>query len=269
MFGFGARAQHYAELLSAPSPVPLVEFTTENLVGRGGRALAVAQHVRRDAALTLHGVSMQLGGLDPLNDELLNGLSTLMSQLSPSLVSDHLCFGGYGGLVAHDLWPLPFSEEAVSHVATRIRQVQDRLGCRIAVENVSAYVALADSTMPETEFLAAVAHAADCWLLLDLNNLVVNGHNFGFDPSAELKRLDFTKVKHLHLAGHSTFATHRFDDHGGPVHDEAWALFRDVVAQHGPIDTTVEWDENLPSLERLTQEAHRVAVEAPAMKAAA
>jgi uncharacterized protein (UPF0276 family) len=257
--GYGLRVPHYAAHLEHGTDAGLVEVISENFVGRGGRARAVLERVRRDAPLTLHGVSMSLGGTDALNRTYLAELAELCRDVQPVWVSDHLCFGTVGGHYAHDLWPLPRTEEAVEHVAARIREVQDVLGDRLLIENVSSYAEFRANRLSEPEFLSAVAERADCLILLDLNNVVVNAKNHGWSALGFLQELAKDRVRQLHLAGHSDHGTHAIDDHGSEVPEEVWELYREVLRRFGPIAAVVEWDENVPELGRLRREAERAA----------
>lgn len=255
--GYGLRVPHYAELLARGPRATLIEAITENFMARGGRARRVLERVRVDAELALHGVSLSLGGLDPLSESYLAQLDTLVRELEPRFVSDHLCFGTLGGHYAHDLWPLPYTEEAIAHVAVRIARVQERLGRKILIENVSSYVEHCESTLSEPAFLTAVAERADCLILLDVNNVVVSAQNHGFDASAYVASLPVERVAQLHLAGHSDAGTHLIDDHGSAVPDAVLALYGAVLDRFGDVAAIVEWDQDLPALEALEAEHAR------------
>jgi uncharacterized protein len=257
--GIGLRACHFTDWLAGPPPVGLVEVISENVVGRGGRPLAVLERVRRDNAVVLHGVSLSIGGSDPLRLESLRQIAALARHIEAAWVSDHLCFGTYGGHSGYDLWPLPYTEEAIAHLVPRIAQVQEVLGRRLVLENVSSYVQYTASELTEWEFLAAVAERADCEILLDLNNVYVNARNHGFDPVQYLCGLPRHRLRQLHLAGHSDRGTYVFDNHGGEVADPVWALYRRCVALHGAIPTIIEWDEDVPPLARVLAESERAA----------
>jgi uncharacterized protein (UPF0276 family) len=265
--GIGLRVPHYAQLLDEGiSRAEWVEAVAENFVGRGGRPHALLERVRRDAGVLLHGVSLSLGGMDPLDEAYLRDLRALADRVEAALVSDHLCFAGAQGRHGHDLWPLPYSQEAIAHVAARIQRAQDLLGRRIAIENVSSYVAFRESAMPEWEFLAEIASRADCWILLDVNNVVVSATNFGFDPLEYVAGVPAARVAQLHLAGYQDRGAYLFDDHGGPVHERVWALYREVVRRVGRVPTIIEWDQNVPPLATLLEESARArAAEAEAL----
>jgi len=257
MHGYGLRAPHYAELLEHGPRVSFVEAVTENFVGRGGRARAVLERVRRDAEVALHGVSLSIGSLDALNDGYLDRLRALQHAVQPRFVSDHLCFGSVGGHYGHDLWPLPYTEEAIAHVVARISTVQDRLGRQILIENVSSYIEHRESTLSEHEFLSIIAERADCLILLDVNNVIVSAKNHGFDPHAYIAGLPAQRIAQLHLAGHTDYGSHAIDDHGSPVPAEVWALYGAVIERFGPLPTIVEWDQDLPSLFELQEQCAR------------
>jgi uncharacterized protein (UPF0276 family) len=268
--GIGLRTRHFPRVLAGTARVDWYEAITENFMIRGGRPLRVLERARADAPLVLHGVSLSLGSTDPLNERYLAALGELAARFAPAWVSDHLCWGSVGGRYAHDLLPLPYTEEALALVAARVREVQDRLGARILVENVSSYVEFTHSTMPEWEFLAAVAERADCGILLDVNNVHVSAVNHGFSAEEYVDRLPADRIGQIHLAGHSDRGTHLLDTHDAPVVEAVWRLYRRVVARCGPVSTLVEWDDRVPELEDVVAEAERArAAEAEVLDARA
>jgi uncharacterized protein (UPF0276 family) len=226
----------------------------------GGRPAHVLERVRRDYPVALHGVSMNLGSADALDAAYLARLKALADRVEPAVVSDHLCWTSLAGQSSHDLLPLPFTEEVVRHVAAKIRRAQDVLGQRLLVENVSSYVSFRSSEMSEAEFLAAVVSEADCHLLLDVNNLWVNGKNQGFDAFEALRVIPKGRVRQFHLAGHDDLGDVAIDTHDRPVRDEVWALYRQAVRRFGPQPTLLEWDANVPALEVLLEEARLASV---------
>lgn len=266
--GIGLRTQHFLQLLEGGLQVGLVEAISENFMGRGGRPLAVLERVRRDSPVALHGVSLSIGGLDPIPKEYLRQLAELRRRIDAAWVSDHFCFGTVHGHASHDLWPLPFTEETVRHVVARVQQVQDALGVRLVLENVSSYVEYAASDMSEWDFVREVAERADCELLLDVNNVYVNAVNHGFDAKRFLAAMPTRRLRQLHLAGHLDCGTHLFDAHGAPVADPVWDLYRECVRLHGHVPSIIEWDEDVPPLERVLAESARAqAVEAEVLGA--
>jgi uncharacterized protein (UPF0276 family) len=209
--------------------------------------------------VVLHGVSLSIGSVDPLDRRHLAGLRELADRVQPAYVSDHLCWGTHRGRYLHDLMPLPYTEEALGHVVRRVNQVQDALGRQILLENVSSYVAFRGSTMPEWEFVAQVAERADCGILLDVNNVHVSARNHGFDPREYLAAIPPERVGQFHLAGHSDRGTYLFDTHDAPVADAVWDLYAAAVRRFGRVPALVEWDEHVPELERLVEESHAAA----------
>ncbi|MCA9711245.1 MAG: DUF692 domain-containing protein, partial [Myxococcales bacterium] len=254
--GVGLRLAHYDRALAQGVDVDFIEVVTENFFGPGGtvpggRPRAVLERVRRDVPVVLHGVSMGVGAAEPPSEAYLRALQTVIDWIEPAWVSDHLCWGSTGGHFAHDLLPLPYREDAIARVVEHVTAVQEVLGRQILLENVSSYVGLRGSTMPEWEFLAEVARRADCLVLLDINNIVVNACNHGFRPADYLAGIDGDRVWQFHLAGHSDRGMYRFDDHVGPVPPEVWALYDDAVARLGEVSSVVEWDQQVPPWEEL------------------
>jgi uncharacterized protein (UPF0276 family) len=194
----------------------------------------------------MHGVSLSIGSIDPLNRKYLHDLRTLARQIEPAWISDHLCWTGVGGRNLHDLMPLPHTEEAVAHTARRIREVQDFLGRRILVENVSSYLTYAHSRLTEWEFLAAIADEADCGILLDINNIFVNAFNHRFDARRYIDAIPPKRVIQVHLAGHADHGTYLLDTHDHPVRPEVWELYEYAVRRLGAVSTLIEWDDNIP-----------------------
>ncbi len=268
--GIGLRTQHYPRVLDGTARPDWFEVISENFMLRGGRPLAVLERARATAPVVLHGVSLSLGSVDPLNARYLDELAALAARVEPAWVSDHLCWGSIGGHYAHDLLPLPYTEEALGHVVERVGRVQDRLGRRILVENVSSYVTFTHSAMPEWEFLTAVAERADCGILLDVNNIYVSAANHGFDAAVYLAGVPGVRVGQVHLAGHTDKGTHLLDTHIGPIIDAVWALYRTAVARFGRVSSLVEWDEDVPDLDDVLAEAERArAAEAGVLEARA
>ncbi len=255
--GVGLRTRHFPRVWEGTARVDWFEVISENFMIRGGRPLAVLEKARATAPLVLHGVSLSLGSTDPLNDAYLYDLQTLVHRFEPAWVSDHLCWGSVGGHYAHDLLPLPYTEEALQHVIERVRAVQDRLGRQILLENVSSYLTFSHSTMPEWTFLSEVAKRADCGILLDINNVYVSATNHGFNPEEYLTALPAERIGQIHLAGHSDQGTHLLDTHAGPVSAPVWDLYRLALRRYGRVSTLIEWDERIPEFEELCAEAER------------
>lgn len=254
-FGIGLRTVHYREVLETGPEVDWFEVITENFLVDGGKPLYVLERVRERYPVVFHGVSLSIGSVDPLSSDYLRRWRDLIRRFEPVWVSDHLCWTGVDGRNAHDLLPLPYTEEALRHVVGRVREVQDFLGQQILLENVSSYLTYRDSTMTEWEFLAAVAEEADCGILLDVNNVYVSAVNHGFSAAEYIRSVPRDRVGQFHLAGHSDHGTHLLDTHDHPVCDEVWALYDLAVRRFGPQATLIEWDEHIPPLSRLIREA--------------
>jgi uncharacterized protein (UPF0276 family) len=200
---------------------------------------------------------MNVGSADPIDSEYVSDLAALAARFEPTWISDHLCWTGVGGRNLHDLLPLPYTEAAASHVAERVARVQERLGRRIALENVSSYFAYREDSMPEWEFLARIVERADCGILLDVNNVFVSAHNHGFDPHEYLAAIPPDRVFQIHLAGHRAQGELLIDTHDHPVRDEVWDLYETVIRNCGPVSTLIEWDDHIPELAVLAAEARR------------
>ena len=233
------------------------EAISENFMDSGGRPLQVLEAVRLRYPVALHGVSLSIGSCDPLNQDYLRRLKELADRIDPAIISDHLCWTRVDGEELHDLLPLPMTEEAVRHVAQRVAQVQDALGRRILLENVSSYLTYQHSTMPEWEFLTAVAERSECGILLDVNNVYVNAYNHCFDPYEYVDAVPPELVGQCHLGGHTDMHDYLFDTHSRPVIEAVWDLYRHVLQRWGPVATVIEWDEDIPEFCRLAEEADR------------
>jgi len=256
-FGLGLRPPHYQDVLDGDPPVDWWEVISENFLVEGGNPRRVLRAVRERWPVVLHGVSLSIGSVDPLDDDYLDRLARLIAEIDPPIVSDHLCWSSLGGHAAHDLWPLPYTDEALAHVVARVARVQDRLGRRILLENPSSYVTFAASAIGEAEFLAEVARRADCGILLDVNNVYVSSTNHGWDPRAYLAAIPAERVGQIHLAGHTDQGTHLLDSHDRPVCDEVWALYAETAARLGPRATMIERDDDIPPLAELVAELDR------------
>ncbi|MBX3653736.1 MAG: DUF692 domain-containing protein [Ramlibacter sp.] len=253
-FGLGLRTVHYDEILNGHPRVDWFEAVTENYLVPGGKPLRMLERIRERYPVVLHGVSMSIGGTDPLDMDYLRQHKALTQRIEPAWVSDHLCWTGVAGRNLHDLMPLPYTAEAVRHVADRVARVQDFLGRRILLENVSSYMTYASSEMDEWEFLAAIATEADCEILLDINNIYVSAFNHGFDAVTYLERIPANRVRQFHLAGHDHCGDVIIDTHDAPVVREVWDLYAAAVRRFGPVATMIERDANIPPLAELVAE---------------
>lgn len=257
--GIGLRAPHYAQVLEALPPLGFLEVHSENFFHAGGAAMRVLERTREHYPLSLHGVGLSLASADVLAEAHLDRLAVLVERIEPALVSEHLCWGAVDGVHFNDLLPFPYSNEALSLLVERVEIVQERLGRRILIENLSSYVQFRDSVMSECEFLGELARRSGCGLLLDVNNLYVNAQNFGFDAHAELACLLTSvpagSVGEIHVAGHSQGELCLIDTHGSRVCEEVWSLYGAAIARCGAVPTLIEWDTDIPELEVLLEEA--------------
>lgn len=253
--GIGLRAAHYEEILRRAPALAFLEVHAENFFARGGQPLAFLERFRERYPLSFHGVGLSLGSADPLDARHLARLAGLVERFEPALVSEHLSWSSVRGRFANDLLPLPHTREAIDHVAARIGEVQERLGRRILVENVTAYARFDVSEMPEWEFVAEVVRRAGCGLLLDVNNVHVNAVNHGFDPLRYLDALDGGSIAEIHLAGHEAVDGRLLDTHAARVAPPVWALYRRALERFGARPTLLEWDADLPPLDVLLDEA--------------
>ncbi len=271
-FGLGLRTTHYEEILESQPRVDWFEALSENYMVRGGKPLYYLERIRADYPVVLHGVSLSIGSTDPLDLEYLRALKTLADRIEPAWVSDHLCWTGMARQNIHDLLPLPYTPEAVDHVASRIARVQDFLQRPILIENVSSYVTFNQSEMTEWEFINELAERTDCLLLLDVNNVYVSGFNHGFDPREFIDALPAQRIQQIHLAGHSNRGSHIIDTHDAPIIDEVWKLYGYTIEALGPVATMIERDDHIPGLATLVSEldqAREVAKDATHIAASA
>jgi uncharacterized protein len=256
-FGLGLRTVHYEEILAGRPGVDWFELLSENYFVAGGKPLHYLDRIRAEYPVVMHGVALSIGSSDPLDWNYLRSLKTLAERVDPHWISDHLCWTGISGNNTHDLLPLPYTEEALGQVVSRVQTVQDFLGRRILLENVSSYVSYRDSELTEWEFLAEIARRADCLILLDVNNIYVSAYNHGFDAERYLAGIPAERVQQIHLAGHSNCGDYIIDTHDAEVIDPVWALYAKAVARLGPVPTMIERDDHIPPLADLVAELDR------------
>lgn len=253
--GIGLRTPHFEAFAAAPPAVSFLEVHSENFFADGGPAIDWLERFRADHAISLHGVALSLGSAEGLDARHLDRLARLVDRIEPALVSEHLCWSRVGGRNLAELLPLPYGPESLAVVCANVDRVQERLGRRILVENVSAYLRWRASTIPEGEFVAEVARRTGCGVLLDVNNAWVNAQNHGTDVRSFLAAFDAASVGEIHLAGPERTEDGWIDSHGARVLPEVWALYEETIARLGPVPTLVEWDTNLPAPEVLLSEA--------------
>jgi uncharacterized protein len=253
-FGLGLRVDHYEAILAGHPPVDWFEALTENYLVPGGRPLDYLMRIRERYPLAMHGVSLSIGSTAPLDHEYLRQVKALAARVQPAWISDHLCWTGVAGRNTHDLLPLPYTEEALATVVERVRAVQDVLGRRILLENVSSYVAFRDSRLTEWQFLSEVASRADCLILLDVNNIYVSAVNHEFDALEYLNGIPVERVQQIHLAGHENHGDYLVDTHDTEVPEPVWELYAQAVRRFGAVSVMIERDDHIPPLEELCAE---------------
>ena len=261
-YGLGLRKEHYETVLAERPPIDWFEIISENYMVAGGKPLYYLDRIREHYPLVMHGVSLSIGGTDPLDRDYLMRLKALANRVEPAWISDHLCWTGINGTNLHDLMPLPYTPETIRHVAERVSHVQDYLGRQILLENVSSYVTYTASELTEWEFLCEIAEIADCLILLDVNNIYVSAFNHNFDPHAYLAGIPVERVRQFHLAGHTCQQDLIIDTHDQPIVDPVWDLYAAAVRRFGHVSTMIERDDNIPPLSELLDEleqARRIA----------
>ncbi|MEL6463968.1 MAG: DUF692 domain-containing protein [Pseudomonadota bacterium] len=262
--GVGYKAQHFSDLRAAPGPVKWLEIHAENYMGDGGRPQAQLRALRDDFAISVHGVGLSIGGEGPLDQDHLARLKHLVDWLEPASFSEHLAWSTHGAEFLDDLLPLPYTDATLTHVADHIDQVQEVLGRRMLLENPSSYLAFAQSTWSETDFLAELVRRTGCGLLLDVNNVFISATNLGYTPQAYLDAYPLAAVGEIHVGGHDEDE----DDHGAPLlidshgreaAEPVWALLHYALEGTGPAPVLVEWDNDVPDWPTLRAEADRAA----------
>lgn len=261
--GLGFKPEHFSDIAAAPGAVGFYEVHAENYMGDGGAAHAMLQHLRRDHAISIHGVGLSIGGAGPLDRDHLARLKKLIARHDPTSFSEHLAWSSHGAEWLNDLLPLPYTAETLAHVCDHIDLVQETLGRRMLLENPATYLTFATSTWSETDFLAEIVRRTGCGLLLDINNVFVSATNHRFDAQAYLSAFPVSAVGEIHLAGHDTehlpSGPLLIDSHGRAVADPVWALYAELIALTGPLPTLVEWDNDVPEFAVLLAEATRAA----------
>ena len=262
--GVGYKARHFEALMADPGPVRWIEIHAENYMGAGGRPRAQLAALAERFPVSVHGVGLSIGAEHPLDADHLKRLKSLVDRVQPASFSEHLAWSTHDGAFLNDLLPLPYTEATLARVADHLAQVQDTLGRQMLLENPSSYLAFAESTLTETDFLAALVERTGCGLLLDVNNVFVSATNLGLDARAYLSDFPLQSVGEIHLGGHDAQADDAgrpllIDSHGAPVADPVWTLCAEVIAAAGPLPTLIEWDTDVPDWPVLAAEAGRAA----------
>ncbi|WP_020087652.1 DUF692 domain-containing protein [Hyphomicrobium zavarzinii] len=253
-FGLGLRPQHYQDILEGNPNVDWFEVISENYMVPGGQPLKMLDRIRARYPIVMHGVSLSIASTAPLNEGYLRDLKALAKRSEPVFISDHLCWTGVHGVNLHDLLPVPYTREALDHVAARVHHVQEYLGQAIALENVSSYVQFSHSEMSEWEFIAELTRRTGCWLVFDVNNVFVSAFNHDFDAYAFIAGVPKERIVQFHLAGHEHNMSHIIDTHDAIVCDEVWDLYRTALRHFGPVSAIIERDDHIPPLDELVAE---------------
>jgi hypothetical protein len=256
-FGLGLRPDYYEEILTQKPNLDWFEILTENYLVPGGKPLYYLDQIRANYPIVMHGVSLSLGSADPLDLDYLQHVKELASRVEPAWISDHLCWTGVNGINAHDLLPIPYTRQAINHVVARIHQIQDFLGRPILIENVSSYLTYKQSEMSEWEFILEIVKQADCYILLDVNNVYVSSVNHQFNPIDYIHAMPAERVAQIHLAGHSNYGDYIIDTHDAPVIQPVWDLYAASLKQLGPVSTMIERDDNMPPFAELMMEINQ------------
>jgi uncharacterized protein len=268
--GVGLRVPHYRHILEHRPACDFFEVISENFMVAGGKPLYHLDRVLQTYRIVQHGVSLDIGGPEPLDRVYLAGLKDLVRRTKTPWLSDHFCWCGSSGTILHDLLPLPYTEEAVRRVVERARMVQDFLEVPFALENTSSYMTYTESSMPEWEFVSRIAEEANIGLMFDVNNVYVSAYNHGFDPHEFVRSIPHDRIVQIHLAGHTNFGKYIIDTHNGQVIDPVWELYRETIALAGPVSTIIEWDDDIPEFSVLSAEADKArALRADASRSAA
>ena len=255
--GVGLRPQHYSYLLEhGPQKATWFEVISENFMYTEGNPLKILEQFRERFPLSFHGVSLNLGSWEELDKDYLKRIKNLYQRFDPILISDHLCWTGSSKHSLHNLLPLPYTEETLNHLVSRISYYQDFIGREIAIENLSAYMST-QQDYTEWDFLAELSKRSGCKILLDINNIYVNSVNFKFNAKKYLDAIDIKSVSEIHLAGHTDMGNYLFDTHSTKVCDEVWKLFEYKWKEDTSIPTLIEWDEDIPSYEVLEEEVNK------------
>ncbi|MGH1403722.1 MAG: MNIO family bufferin maturase [Alphaproteobacteria bacterium] len=253
-YGVGFRPTHFSYIEENQPDIDWFEIISENYMDTGGKPRRLLDWLKERYPIVMHGVSLSVGTVDPLNSDYLKQLKELERDVQPQWISDHLCWTGVAHKNTHDLLPVPYTEEALKHIIERIKQVQDYLGRRIVLENPSTYLEFTCSSMSEWEFIARMVEESGCGLLLDVNNIYVSCYNHKWDPKTYIDAMPLDDVAQIHLAGHTNKGTHIIDTHDDHVLDEVWTLYSYVIQKAGLVSTMIEWDAKIPEFPIVMEE---------------
>ncbi len=255
--GIGLRSQHINEILSHLPQIPWLELLADNHLAEGGLVTYQLDAIAEHYPLALHCVGMSLASVEPVDKVYCQRIKALAKRVNATWVSDHLCFTSAMGIHSHDLLPIPYNQESLNHCADRILQIQDLLGQRLLIENVSSYMAFKNSEMTELDFIVELAEKADYYLLVDVNNIYVNQVNLGLNGEQFIDSLPIERIKEIHLAGYQQQENYLLDAHNSPVSKPVWKLYQRLIQRKPDIPTLIEWDNDIPPLQTLLNEAEK------------
>ena len=258
--GVGFKPAHFRDIIAAAQPIGFFEVHAENYMGAGGRPHTQLAALRERYGLSVHGVGLSIGSMQPLDGDHLARLKVLCERYEPESFSEHLAWSSHDGVYFNDLLPLPYTRRTLACVAEHVDEVQTALRRQMLLENPATYVCLSESSIPEVDFLKQISERTGCGLLLDVNNVFVSAQNHGTEPLSYLESFPIERVKEIHLGGHhdevdDAGAPILIDSHGSPIAEEVWALYAQLIARTGPIPTLIEWDNNVPEWRTLLGEA--------------
>jgi uncharacterized protein (UPF0276 family) len=253
--GIGLRQAHYSEFAKEKQPIAWLEVHAENFLNFHTPAYKILERIREDYPISLHAVNLSLGSCDSIDEDHVKRIKSLIDQINPFLVSDHLSWGRIDGYYLNDLLPVPYTLESLTAVTSNVSRVQDILDRSLLIENPSSYMQYEASDIDEADFLATLVHRTGSGILLDINNIYVSCSNHGWNAESYLNAIPVAKVKEIHLSGHAIQGGMRIDDHGSHVCQEVWDLYKQAILKFGPMPTLIEWDSNIPELNVLLSEA--------------
>ena len=253
--GVGLRQPHYNNFLGVAKPkIPWLEILSDNYLFTHGLLLEKIRTIRQDYPMVMHSVGLNIGSTNKLDQHYLRQLKLLAKDIQPVWISDHLCWTGVNGIYSHELLPLPYTEEALKHVVSRIQYIQDYIGLPLLIENVSSYLQLAVADYDEANFINEVAKCSGCFILLDINNIYVSAHNHNFRATSYLQTISPAYVRQFHLAGFTEMQGLLVDTHGSAVSEAVWQLYADALQYFGAVPTNIEWDNNIPDWQVLNSQ---------------
>jgi len=255
--GIGLRSQHVHEILTTLPNIDWLELLADNHLADGGQSVDQLDAIAKHYPLTLHCVGMSLASVESLDLAYCQRIKQLAKRINASWISEHLCFSAALGVYSHDLLPIPYNQETLAHCVQRVLHIQEILGERLLVENVSSYMTFQNSDMSEIEFIRALAEQADCDLLIDVNNIYVNHLNHGLDGEAYIDLLPIDRVQEVHLAGYQQQENFVLDAHNNPVSEPVWALYQRLIERQPNLPTLIEWDNDIPPLQTLLDEVQK------------